>query len=357
VFCRRWILVATACAALLQAPAFAQQNPASGGTPEAPASAAKPDVVEIPLAPQPETKAAPSAPAPAALAEIRIPNFAACSIAELQHMVPELAHLKVASVQSSLAVLLNKIGASTVEIARKTPNLISHEAVVSEQGNLKMRDNYSFLVLRHASHSEGIVFDEFRVDLESGEKFETEEIEKAVASAASTPADLPTSVSSLPSGATAPMSQGFVSGWLHFYPANRPQSEFRYLGEQKMDGHHTLVVAFAQKPASVPMPAKVSFDNKIVSIFLQGVAWVDASDFRIVRLRTDLLSPPPGLGLRQLTADIQFAQTRLARVATPLWLPRNVVVTTNLNGITLRETHTYSDYRLFRAHTKILLNQ
>jgi hypothetical protein len=91
-------------------------------------------------------------------------------------------------------------------------------------------------------------------------------------------------------------------------------------------------------------------------MFLQGVAWVDASDFRIVRLRTDLLSPLPEVSLHRLTADIQFVPTRIEEVPSVLWLPRDVMVTSEVGGATLREDHLYSEYRLFRAKSRVVLN-
>jgi hypothetical protein len=196
------------------------------------------------------------------------------------------------------------------------------------------------------------------VDLATGAKFDTMQVTKnaeANSGAKSSPLELPSSAESVPASGGAPASQGFGSAWLNFYPLNRAQSEFRYLGEQKMDGHASVVVAFAQKPASVKLPAKLFFENRTVPMFMQGVAWVDASDFRIVRLRTDLLTPPSGVDLRQLTADIHFSQIRIAESAAPLWLPREVTVTSDIGGATLREIHVYSNYRLFRAHTKIVL--
>jgi hypothetical protein len=197
------------------------------------------------------------------------------------------------------------------------------------------------------------------VDLATGAKFEAAQIAKdadANSRAESSPLELPSPSRSVPAGGGAPASQGFGSAWLNFYPLNRALSEFRYLGKQKMDGHATMVVAFAQKPASVKLPAKLFFENRTVPIFMQGVAWVDASDFRIVRLRTDLLAPPSGVDLRQLTADIHFSQIRIAESIAPLWLPREVTVTSDIGGATHREIHVYSNYHLFRARTKILLS-
>ena len=91
-------------------------------------------------------------------------------------------------------------------------------------------------------------------------------------------------------------------------------------------------------------------------MFFQGVAWVDPSDFRILRLRTDLLFPVAEVSLHRLTADIQFQVTHLAEVPSPLSLPSEVTVTSEIGGATLREVHRYSGYRLFRARSKIVLN-
>jgi hypothetical protein len=153
-----------------------------------------------------------------------------------------------------------------------------------------------------------------------------------------------------------PASQGFATSWVHFYPLNRPQATFRYLGEQKIDGHHTLVLAFAQKPQSVLSPAMFRYQGKIAPMFLQGVAWVDASDFRIWRLRTDLLSPLPEVSLHRLTADTHFVPTRIQDVPSLLSLPSEVTVTSEVGVSTLRESHKYSEYRLFRARSRIVLN-
>ena len=357
--CRRWFLIATAlavCPHSWPTQVFAQQKPSSTDSSQTPPSPPKPEVIELPIQPT-EDPVAPSTPT---FPEIKIPNFASCPIAELKQTVRELEHLKAVQDQSKLAPLLDEIGAKTVEIANKTPNLISHEAVVSEMGGIKRRQDFSYLVLQHPMGAKGSVLDEFRVDLKSGEKFQTDVLAKAAES--NSPGrppslqDLPSLRQSLPGAESPPPSQGFVNDWLHFYPSNQSESTFRYLGEQKMNGHRTLVVAFSQKPGSVRLPTVIEFESKIFPIYMQGVAWVDASDFRIVRLRTDLLAPPAGVPLRQLTADIQFTEIRVAEMASPLWLPRQVVVTTNLGEVTRRESHTYSNYRLFRAHSKILLN-
>jgi hypothetical protein len=144
--------------------------------------------------------------------------------------------------------------------------------------------------------------------------------------------------------------------WIRFYPANRSESAFRYLGQQKINGRHSSVLAFAQIPGSVRLPAEVRLKDKTVPVYYQGIAWVDPSDFRILRLRTDILGSVPDLPLSQLTAEIEFADMRVAGSDAPLWLPREVVVNSRVSGHAFHDKHTYSNYRRFQAHGRIVSN-
>jgi hypothetical protein len=297
----------------------------------------------------------PATPNAVRVTEVNFPNFTSCTIAELQQIVPQLNGLKPARDQEKLAGLLDKVGTKTLEIAQHTPNLISREVVTDlQQGVAPTSRDYDYLILtRPEGHV--VTLNEFRVDLKSGDKFETFEGTKNDSSTLAEVERTSRELAKSPSG-RPPASQGFASSWVDFYPFNRPQATFRYLGEQKMDRQHTLVVAFAQKPQSVVSPALFHGQDKAVPMFLQGIAWIDASDFRIVRLRTDLLEPIPEVSLHRLTAEVQFVPTRIEGLALMLSLPREVMITSEIGRGILREDHLYSEYRLFRAKSKIVLN-
>jgi len=355
VFCRRWVLAVIALAAfrlVWPGELFAQGNQVPAGSNQAAPPEPGPQWTGVPLPPPAQAPAATIAPN---LPETKFPNFASCPIAEIQQTVPETTHLKAAQDQSQLTALLDKIGAKTVEIARKTPNVVSHEVVLSERNGLTARADYSFLILQHATGTDSRVFDEYRVDVATGEKLQTDFAEKTAESAAAPVPDLLLLPPVTEPEQTGPTSQGFVSAWLYFYPTNRKQFEFRYLGQQKMNGRQTLVVAFAQKPGSVQLPAVFDYKGQTYRIFMQGVAWIDPVEFRILRLRSDLLSVPAALPLYRLSVDIHFAQISIAGAPSPLWLPSQAVITTNLVGSAVQERHTYSKYRLFLARSKIVL--
>lgn len=289
-------------------------------------------------------------------------NFVTSSVTELQHIIPELRRLRVVDEPLDLSALLGKIGDRTVELSRKVPNLICHEEVVeSHLGAKATRENFSYLILARRSH-DAVTLEEFRVDLKSGERLETDEAWEPAApnalGSSSRSDDLARASQRINVRASGgpPLSQGFASMWVRFYPSNRSESTFRYLGQEKIDGHLTLVLAFAQKPGAVRLPAEVRFSDRSLPIYYQGIAWVDASDFRILRLRTDLLPVTWDLPLTQLTADVQFADTQAAGFSSLLWLPREVAVTSEVNGHMFHDKHSYSNYRSFQAHAKIFLD-
>lgn len=353
--CRK-ILIAISLAGVVlwHVQALAQNDsPATQTPPEA----ARPDVIDLLNPPKAEPALVPNSNLPG----IKFPHFATCSLAELQKEIPELQTLKAGADQSNLPSLLDKIGARVVEMARGTPNLISDESVVSEHGGVSSRQNFSFLTVQHASKSSMIVFDEFRVDPKSGEKFETQFLESSAENREPSGSDagsldLPSGKVMPETGETPPHSQGFASQWLNFYPANRSTLDFRYLGEQEIYGRHTLVVVFAQKPGIFPMPLTIDDQFRVYKVFMQGIAWVDSTDFRIAHIRSGILSSPPGSLLRQFNVDVDFGEVHVATLNSGFWLPNRVVVNSNLANFAQRETHTYSNYRLFRAKSRILLN-
>ena len=154
-------------------------------------------------------------------------------------------------------------------------------------------------------------------------------------------------------GTAAPHFQGFIATWLVFTSANQVESRFRYLGQQQTDGHKTFVIGFAQLPGSVESPGRIVNEKGSIPMLLQGVAWIDQSDFRIVRLRSDLLASQPQIDFQEQTCKIMFGVVKI--VDWELWLPQAVAIELQANGQYLEEQHQYSNYRLYQTKSKVIL--
>lgn len=269
---------------------------------------------------------------------------------KLKKAVRELGGLKADSSQQALPDLLAKAGAKADELLRKIPNLISDERVNEAQwtevqgatlgctgeecspfspGRSARRDQrFSYIILAHSAQDSRLRLEEYRTDRN----------DKPIAQ-----------------GTSAPHFQGFASAWVVFSSLNQVESGFRYLGEQKTDGHNTYVIGFAQIPGSVESPGQFLSPKGSIPMLLQGIAWIDQSDFRIVRLRTDLLAPQPKINFQKQMSSILFGPVRIAVLDSELWLPQSVDVEMEADGQYLQEQHQYSRYRLYQAKSKIIL--
>jgi hypothetical protein len=152
----------------------------------------------------------------------------------------------------------------------------------------------------------------------------------------------------------APRGTGFAALWMIFAPGNRAESTFRYLGSQKVEGRATQVIAFAQIPDKVRKPALIDTGAGMVPLLYQGFAWIDAENFHILRLRTDLRAPLPELNLKRITSTIDFSKVTIPQFPDALWLPRQVEILWQTNEIEAGEIHRYSKYQLFHATARIV---
>jgi hypothetical protein len=147
------------------------------------------------------------------------------------------------------------------------------------------------------------------------------------------------------------LTAGFVSAPLIFHPMHQNGSSFRLLGYQKLRERNTMVVAYAQIPARSRLVGRLQIGKDTHEIFKQGIAWIDAENYQIIRLVSDLLQPVPRIGLEKLKTEIDFDEVWFDQTKEALWLPVQVVVTISRNGRVLRNTHAYSNFQLFDVQT------
>ena len=148
------------------------------------------------------------------------------------------------------------------------------------------------------------------------------------------------------------VTSGFASASLLFYPEYQAGATFRYLGQQSSNGRMCHVVAFAQTPAKAQMVERFNTDDGSVLVLFQGLAWIGADNFKIMRLRTDLLQPQTKIRLQRQTTEITYDPVQFKQVASALWLPSEVAVTLQWAGKTFHNEHKYSDFRLFNTQTQ-----
>ncbi|HEX2665758.1 MAG TPA: hypothetical protein VHM93_23220 [Candidatus Acidoferrum sp.] len=266
---------------------------------------------------------------------------------QLLKRVPELKGINPAADQGELAMILRSTGAAVDEFFANVVDVIAHEEIVQERlrptvvnggmpGGLvdfKTRTRDSYLILRQINGSRAKI-DEFRMN-DKGMRIDEVGLDKGFV-----------------------MTSGFALSIVHFSSIVQWDSRFLHLGDQKIGGKDTYVIAFAQMPGEARNPVTLRAEGAKVNLFVQGIAWVDKANFQIVQMRTDLLAPRPDIGLDEQTTEITFKEVRFSDLAIPLWLPRdvniNVRFTAGASVEIVRNTHRYTDYRRYQVSTKIL---
>ncbi len=255
-------------------------------------------------------------------------------LAQLVALIPELKTLQPAPDQQELPVILQKLGGSVDDFVREIGDLIAHEDVTLEklnakgtvQGKQRVQDNY--LILHHG-YAWGASA-EYRMD-DKGNRLGAVGLEKGYL-----------------------VTSGYALSCISFSTVAQSQSKFRYLGQEKINLRGTYVLGFAQRPGEatflVTMKGTGGTD---VDMLTQGILWVDKNTFQIIPMRSDLLAPRAEIRLDQLTTEVTFGEVQLQDVPNPLWLPRDVEVSMEIDKQKFRNVHHYTNYRRYRVSVKI----
>jgi hypothetical protein len=345
------VLVLTAILAVSWARSFAGQNQSPTDSPpvtQAPSGSQKENANQSPAEPAPMKNSGDSLSLNWNDVEQTIwgnaKTYVDLPVSEVVAAVVELKELTPAASQEGLASLLDHVGQTCIDLLRHTPNLASREEQTTQQRGVSRISQGAFVPVMGETRTDRQEFGYLLLSHATGDRTELREYRT---DKHGRPIDTTRSQG-------GQMTQGFVSEWLRLLPGNQAELRFRYLGKEEIDGHNTRVIAFAQVPGHVAYPAQFSFEGVLVTVLFQGIAWVDASDFRLVRMREDLLAPRPDLHLRELTTTIHFTEVRIPRAATALWLPREVAIAWEYKGLAVEQRHLYSDFRLYEVHSKIV---
>ncbi len=243
----------------------------------------------------------------------------------IHHPPLNLPDFEPAADQAPMEGILAAVGKNVAELVSDLPNICSVERVQQEKLNrngkvgLTQEHKYRYLALS-PNHPWGPSLDEYRAD--------------------STGTETP----QLGLSDNSMLTTGFVSAPLVFHPAYQSGSSFRLLGRQKVKGRSAFVIAFAQDPAKSRLSGNFQRGPDVSTTYTQGLAWIDAENYQIIRLTSDLLRPLPRVRLEKITTEINFSEVQFKQPAQKFWLPEAVTVTLDWNGRLYRNRHAYSDF-------------
>ncbi len=254
------------------------------------------------------------------------------SPAELANRVHALKGIEPAKSQAELPQILDRAGRAVAAFFNEFPNTTCTETVsviigsqaILEPGTYAEKFNYLALAGKGPDKT---ALREYRTDSKGNQ------------------------VRSASMGLFA--TTGFVGMVAYFHPMFQPESNFRYVGKQQMDGRDACVVSFAQIPDRARQLVTISAADQSEKVLVQGVAWIDPATYEILRMRTDMLEARGPLNVHWLSTDVEYSPVGFEHGGLTLWLPQTVKVAGQTDRYTFHTQQLYSHYRVFNVKSTI----
>lgn len=147
-------------------------------------------------------------------------------------------------------------------------------------------------------------------------------------------------------------TRGLPSQVFLFHPYYQNDFEMKCEGLARQGTGFAWQIHFQQKK-DVPSRMQVHYLNgKRFPVPLKGRAWIDASNYEVIRLQTDIREPLKAAGLYAQHSDIQYGPVRFQKDNLDLWLPIRAEIYMQTKGHRMHRRHDFSNYLLFAVEDK-----
>jgi len=128
-----------------------------------------------------------------------------------------------------------------------------------------------------------------------------------------------------------------------------------YVDEYKMtceglawrDGRPAWQIHFQQRPDRFPRLRGYRVKDMTYALRLKGRAWVDADNYQVLRIDTDLMEPVNAISLMREHLTVDYGPVHFAKQNEDLWLQQSAEVYMDYKGHRYRRKHTFENFLLF----------
>ncbi len=142
-------------------------------------------------------------------------------------------------------------------------------------------------------------------------------------------------------------SVGLPSIVLIFHPILISDFELKCEGLSRAYGNFSWQVYFRQRADKESRIRRYRVGGHVFAIALKGRAWIDANNFQVVRLETDIRETHPELRLNSEHLVMEYGPVKFKSHNEELWLPMSADYYAVLRGQRFHRRHSFTDYILF----------
>ena len=143
---------------------------------------------------------------------------------------------------------------------------------------------------------------------------------------------------------------GFMTLALIFHPDMQGNFEMTCEGLGDWHTRPTWLVHFRQRDDKPSRFADYRVGSDSYPMKLKGRAWINANDFQIVHIESDLASPLPELSVEHQSAE--YGPVHFAHKSLDLWLPQNVHLFFELRRHRYHRRHSFDHFMLFDVNAQ-----
>ncbi|HXX44991.1 MAG TPA: carboxypeptidase-like regulatory domain-containing protein [Candidatus Acidoferrales bacterium] len=290
-----------------------------------PAPAPAPVTITVTAVPAPAPAAAPTtivpAPAPAATAAVTTtPGKASWIRPGVDDVVPSVE----VGVDCPLAEVVNGAGRRMKELVENLQKFDANERV----------EHYTVDAAGSRGAPEARTFDYLViVNLSQGGVIQLEEYRNGSIDPSQFPAQIATT--------------GLPGMALLFHPTMVSDFNLTCEGLGQWDGHAAWQVRFAQRPDRLNRLRVYVIRKTEFPVPLKGRAWIDAGNFQIRHLESDLIKPVSEIALTREHMVIDYGPVQFYSHTMELWLPLYAEIYWEVRGRRMYRRHTFSDFKIF----------
>ncbi len=147
------------------------------------------------------------------------------------------------------------------------------------------------------------------------------------------------------------VTNGFSTLLLVFHPYYSGAFEFTQGPEETLNGVTAVTVHFKHIRGRRTLAA-LALRNREFPLELQGTAWLDKKTGQVLKMESTLVDDMTDIGLRSLNVHVEYSQVRLGGTTGIMTLPVLATVEVTTPKQHWRNSHAFSDYKVFGAEAE-----
>jgi len=147
------------------------------------------------------------------------------------------------------------------------------------------------------------------------------------------------------------VTNGFSTLLLVFHPYYSNAFEFERGPDDTVDGVPAVTVHFKHIRGQRSLAA-LSLRNREFPLELKGTAWLDKTTGQVLKMESTLLDDMSDIGLRSLNVHVDYRYIQLGKNTAALTLPVLATVEVTTPKQHWRNTHKFTDYKIFGAEAE-----